>query len=224
MNALNLALILLVLATMPSAAGADGEPQPALSPPVSSPPAVPPDGPDPAIMQSMELRMRAQMEAMLAQMRTAQLELRRDVLGVLTSQQRAFVATTIGELAVSAQRDDAGAAGRIDASLSPAQRQAILRIVSTNMTRRAAELQNMVQQDQRSPAGLPPLAQHIPSQPAPPQLETRVEAAPIAAGISVSYGPYGAAGQTSAGGAILSVLEIPVPQLFTPPVMMVQPH
>jgi hypothetical protein len=216
--------MLLVVATLPSAAVADVDPQPAVSPPASSPPAVSPDRPDPAAMQNMELRMRAQMEAMMAQMRASQVELRSDVLGVLTPQQRAFVATTIGELAVSAERDDAAAARRIDAALSPAQRQAILQVVSTNVARREAAFANLAQQNPGFPPGPPPLAQHIPSAPVPQRIETQAIGEPIAAGIGTSFAPYGALGQTSAGGAILSVLEMPIPQMFTPSIIMAQPH
>jgi hypothetical protein len=231
MNALRPALILLVVATMPSAAFGDGDPQPAVSPSVSSPPAVLPEAPDRATMQSMELRMRAQMETVRAQietvraqMRASQFGLRRDVLAVLTPQQRAFVATTIGELAVTVQRDDAAAAERIDAALSPAQRQAVLRIVSTNRLRRAAEFQNLVQQNHLLPEHLPASAQYAPTQPSPQELEAHANAGPIAAGVGSLYGLYGAAGQTSAGGAILSVLEMPVPQFFAPSIIVGQPH
>ncbi len=91
-------------------------------------------------MQSIELRMRADGDRDLAGARLRNFLLRPDLLGVLTPQHRGFVATTIGALAGSAQRDDAAGAGRIDAALLQGERQALL----TNMTRRAAKFQNLV--------------------------------------------------------------------------------
>jgi hypothetical protein len=98
----------------------------------------------------MQAQMGADLQRFAGQMRASQVELRRDVLVLLSPAQSAMVAATIGQLAVSPDGDPAGAARRLDAVLSPAQRAAIAAAVKADESRRQQIFLAIIAQTSRS--------------------------------------------------------------------------
>jgi len=124
----------------PSATVVPAPPEPVFAPPE----------PEPAAVRQMRAQMGADMQRFAAQMRASQVELRREVLALLGPAQSAMVAATIGQLALSPDGDLAGAARRIDAVLSPAQRGAIAAAVKADESRRQQIFLATVAQTSRS--------------------------------------------------------------------------
>ena len=118
MKHLWLALALALLA-FPVAASA-GDPPAAAAPPMGAAPGRP----------AMTPAQRQAMFKTFTEFRTKEMalhtQLRSQILGALSPAHRSAVAQAIGDLAVSASPDPAAAAKRIDAALSPNERQAIL--------------------------------------------------------------------------------------------------
>jgi hypothetical protein len=176
---------LLFFAPILAPAGADSSTvaaaiAPSSAPPASIAPSPAPSGslapapspPEPDPSEPPELRqMQEQMERISIQMRASQVKLRHTILALLTPVERATVATVIGELAIAPDPDVTAAARRIDAVLSPAQRQAVLGAISAAELEREKLFADMVGQSQTiasqyggggGPA-LPTLAPHVPA-------------------------------------------------------------
>jgi len=96
----------------------------------------------------MRERMGAQMDRISKQMRTSQIGLRHDLLALLMPAQRATVAMLVGELATAADPDVAATGHRIDTLLSPAQRQAVMRMITAEAASREKLFAAMVEQSQ----------------------------------------------------------------------------
>jgi hypothetical protein len=116
-----------------AAAGADQAPEPAYS----AQPAAPSTDSSASTNsgQPLIMHMHAAFAGASARMRSQQVELRHDLLAVLTPAQRSWIAATLGQLAVAADPDAAGAARRIDAALSPGQRQTVRKLAQVAAVR-----------------------------------------------------------------------------------------
>ncbi len=172
--------------------------------------------------------MEAQMDRISQQMRASQIGLRHDLLALLMPAQRATVAMLVGELATAADPDVAATGHRIDTLLSPAQRQAVMRMITAEAASREKLFAAMVEQSQRALSqfggdGSPP-----PSAP-PAVMHGSVQR--VSSGTAFALpGPVlseGFAPSQSAGALLLAVLvsptslggSIPNPMIMRPMIM-----
>ncbi len=84
----------------------------------------------------------------------SQIAARQAIVAILTPAQRSLVATTIGQLAITPERDRQSAARQIDATLSPAQREAIAGIIRNAAAQRETMFSEMIQETQHEAATL----------------------------------------------------------------------
>ncbi len=144
------------------------------------------------------------------------------VLGMLSPAQRQFVATTIGQLAIAPEPDIVAATQRIDAALSPAQRQAVLRLVAAEESQREAMFMEMVAQIQREMAvQTPPLAAQLPPGAGSPHSPSTVMQAGSAIAMSGPGMPFASAPGQSAGLTLLLMLTSPGSSPFRPAPVMI---
>jgi hypothetical protein len=205
-----IAVLLLCLCTP---ASAEITPNPAPSAAVVQPEAQPP---------AAFAHLRADMERRAAQLRESQLTVRRTVLGMLSPAQRELVATMIGQLAIAPEPDIAVATQRIDAALSPTQRQAVLHLVAAEESQREAIFADMVAQSQREMAvQMPPLASQVPPDAGSPHSPAIVFQAGSAIAMSGPGMPFAIAPGQSAGLTLLLMLTSPGSSPFQPAPVMI---
>ena len=92
---------------------------------------------------------------MMQQMRQLHQQMRASVLGALTPANRQLLANVVGQLAISPNPDFKDAAARLDRSLSPAERNAILQADANFKTQAKTMMESMRPPDQDGQAGGP---------------------------------------------------------------------
>jgi hypothetical protein len=137
-------LLSLALFLAPAAAFAQAGPPP------------PPDATDGAHAPPTAAQMAA-MQQMRAQMEQMHVQVRSQMLGSLTAQHRTAVASIVGQLALSANPDPAGAARQLDLILSPGEKQSVLNVAANAhntmhamMEQHRAQMESTMTADQRT--------------------------------------------------------------------------
>jgi hypothetical protein len=98
------------------------------------------------------------MRQMHAQMRQIETQARTQIIGSLTPAHRALLANVVGQLAISSTPDFRSAAQRLDAALSPNEKQAILSAETSARSQMRTAFQQMRSQMPPPPAGASPPA------------------------------------------------------------------
>lgn len=133
----------------------------------------------PALAQTAPARptpnpqMRQQFESMHQQMEQIHSQERAQMLAALTPANRQLLATIAGELATSTTPDYRGAAARLDAALSPSEKQAIANASQSARDKMRAQMQTMRQQ--MSQNGGPPPGPGGPMMMGPPRTQSAGE-------------------------------------------------